>query len=427
MSTANKLLYLGETKSILKDTINMSNANITNSTTFRNYATQLKEGYIDILNNGTDTLYDNFTHLTGKGMTLSFAPTYQAPMKITCYGSTSQASTPTPSSPVDVVNTTGNQTISVNDGTNTDTYNIGLTSKNLFNKNNVTYGKRLTSAGVEYNDANYFLSNFIKVSSSTNYVKNSPTADAYHRFAFYSSASENDFISASNDNSITTPSTCIYLRFCGLLSEIDITQLEKGSSSTNYVDYFTPIELCKIGDYEDKIFKATNEEGLVSGKWYLKKNIGKVVLDGSENNLYQSNTANGRRNYIAIDNILMPTSGNTTPLMFSNYFTPTNPNKTWTDDISAISINTSNNYLLIKTVSTMELDTVDKFKTWLSTHNTTVYYILATPTYTKITGTLANQLENVYQKLLSYDNTTNISQINNDLAFQLGVQAIEKL
>jgi hypothetical protein len=58
---------------------------------------------------------------------------------------------------------------------------------------------------------------------------------------------------------------------------------------------------------------------------------------------------------------------------------------------------------------------------------TIIYFPLATPTYTKITGTLAEQLENVYQKMLSYDNQTNISQINNDLAFNISASAIEEL
>ncbi len=57
----------------------------------------------------------------------------------------------------------------------------------------------------------------------------------------------------------------------------------------------------------------------------------------------------------------------------------------------------------------------------------TVYYGTDTPTYTKITGTLAEQLEYVYQLLKSYKGVTNISQVNNDLPFELDVQAIEDM
>ena len=51
----------------------------------------------------------------------------------------------------------------------------------------------------------------------------------------------------------------------------------------------------------------------------------------------------------------------------------------------------------------------------------------ASPTYTQITGTLAEQLEYVYQLLKSYKGVTNISQVNNDLPFELDVQAIENM
>ena len=46
-------------------------------------------------------------------------------------------------------------------------------------------------------------------------------------------------------------------------------QLEKGSQATSYSEYFTPIELCKIGDVQDRIYKQ-------DGNWYLEKKIGKI-------------------------------------------------------------------------------------------------------------------------------------------------------
>ena len=42
----------------------------------------LKKGYIDIINNGTDTLYSNFPKVSGIGSNLSLTPTYEAPMKL---------------------------------------------------------------------------------------------------------------------------------------------------------------------------------------------------------------------------------------------------------------------------------------------------------------------------------------------------------
>lgn len=70
-------------------------------------------------------------------------------------------------------------------------------------------------------------------------------------------------------------------------------------------------------------------------------------------------------------------------------------------------------------------DDLSGFKTWLSTHNTIVYYILETPTITEITDTtLISQLNNLYNAK-SYDDTTVIT-IDGNLPSILNVSALEK-
>jgi hypothetical protein len=60
----------------------------------------------------------------------------------------------------------------------------------------------------------------------------------------------------------------------------------------------------------------------------------------------------------------------------------------------------------------------------LSTHNTSVYYPLATPTNTEITDTtLIEQLEEL-KTAMSYAEQTNISQINDDIPFILKITAL---
>jgi hypothetical protein len=54
-------------------------------------------------------------------------------------------------------------------------------------------------------------------------------------------------------------------------------QIELGSTATGYAPQFEPIELCKIGDYQDYIYRDED------GDWYVHKEIGKYVFDGSEN------------------------------------------------------------------------------------------------------------------------------------------------
>lgn len=51
-------------------------------------------------------------------------------------------------------------------------------------------------------------------------------------------------------------------------------QLELGQATT-YAPYFTPIELAKIGTYQDRIYKDGE-------KWYVEKNTFSKTFDGSE-------------------------------------------------------------------------------------------------------------------------------------------------
>lgn len=109
-----------------------------------------------------------------------------------------------------------------------------LTGKNLFDKSNIVTDNRLSTTGGATSAEGYYISSYIPVIAGTTYTKNSPTADAYHRVCFYSSNSTSGFISASNDNTNVAPTGATYMRFCGLLTELDTTQLEEGSTATSY-------------------------------------------------------------------------------------------------------------------------------------------------------------------------------------------------
>lgn len=201
--------------------------------------------------------------------------------------------------------------------------------------------------------------------------------------------------------------------------------IEKGNVATNYVSFYNYGEYCKIGNYADKIFKnipafSEYDSNLIEGAWYIKKNIGKVVLDGSEADWTLNNSGTPNYSYrLSIAGQLITGNGisNLYPYVSAIYDGNT---------VEGFALsNASTTYLQIRIRYGTE-QTLNDFKTFLGTNNLIIYYILSTPTYTKITGTLAEQLENVYQKLLSYSGTTNISQVNNDLAFNMNVSAIEE-
>jgi hypothetical protein len=195
-------------------------------------------------------------------------------------------------------------------------------------------------------------------------------------------------------------------------------QLEKGSKANTYTPYgTTPIELCKIGNYQDYFYKD-------SDKWYLHKEIGKVDLNGSENIW----VITGNNVYATNENFINISTKNNARLSFSNYyiFNPVINNVTSTIANGEYALQhgvTATGRIFLKNTN---ISSVASFKTWLSTHNVSVYYIEATPTNTEITDTtLINQLEEFYQAQ-SKNNQTNISQINNDLPFIVSASALKK-
>jgi len=392
-------------------------------------------------------------------------------------------------------------------------YEVNL-GKNLFNKANVgdaDKNVRLNASGGYYSETGYFISNLIKIKPNTTYTINY-TPTAMTRVCFYSSNTTSSFISKNDsDTTFTTPSNAKYLMFCNQLTNIDNIQLEKGTISSEYAPYFTPIELCKIGDYQDKIAKNTgknlfdknnvsvlnayftasttsitenannrliyikckpnttyvirrikgniflcgytettpaigvsvygiptsttdigndfyqkvttgnNAKYIVSritnvnsdtvtlqqiydtlqieenntvsdyepygkNQWYIKKSIGKVVLNGSENLANSTNFY-----YISLSNITPKPKASSA--LFSNYFA--NPSGIWAGT-DAIAFN--------KSAMPSSVTSLSEFKTWLNTHNTIIYYVLATPTYILIDNEELIEQLNKPQLLLGLNN-----------------------
>lgn len=165
----------------------------------------------------------------------------------------------------------------------------------------------------------------------------------------------------------TTPNNAYYLRFRfgnSTYPKREVNdyqvQLEEGSTATEYEPY------------------GKNE-------WYLKKAIGKVVLNGSENwqlSQTQTNTlrfgaTNGLPNGLATD--MVKTQCN----MFVN---GANASDNTDNEHIRSAVTAYPNYVFIL-INKTRLSTQDLagFKTWLSNNKPIVYYILNTPEYQKIT------------------------------------------
>ena len=122
-------------------------------------------------------------------------------------------------------------------------------------------------------------------------------------------------------------------------------------------------------------------------KWLLHKEIGKVVLDGSENWLTQGSTTNYYE--YRIINGVDEAGTNIQNQVLSNYFEQTTNARVMINSAKTL-------YLRFPTSSGIDISTLELFTTWLSTHNTIVYYAFVTPTVELITDeTLLAQLDDL--------------------------------
>lgn len=166
-------------------------------------------------------------------------------------------------------------------------YEINL-GKNLFDKDNASevINAYIDTSAHKITTGNNQRLAYIECEPNTTYTI-SKTLSARFIIATTSDTPANN-VSVSQDiakntdttYTITTNSTAKYLCvFCYHASYDTLTpeqilstlQIEKGSTATSYAPYFTPIELCKIGTYQDYIWKDGDT-------WKVHKAIGKVDL-----------------------------------------------------------------------------------------------------------------------------------------------------
>ncbi|MBO7695920.1 MAG: hypothetical protein J6T10_25080 [Methanobrevibacter sp.] len=189
-------------------------------------------------------------------------------------------------------------------------------------------------------------------------------------------------------------------------------QLEYGSTATPYEPYteqtqllsLGSIELAKIGDYTDRIFKAvqgnsvydsldsTTKASLTVGSWYKQNILKKVILNGSETVLNTTSVGTYYRHIISVDGVKNVAGSLSSHFKYQNSYTADNEH--FYVGVDQIVIFDSNS-------------TSQATKDWLEDNNVTFICLSATPTYTEITDTtLIEQLENILQ-MYTNKNVTN--------------------
>lgn len=299
----------------------------------------------------------------------------------------------------------------------TGTQNVKVCGKNLFDKNNADIiNAFLNDSGFLQANGNY-RSIIFPTNTNTTYAiskiegkifrvaeyKTLPTIDSN-----WTNRIRNDF---ATNIIYTTSSTGNYIvitykRETDTLTEqeiLDSIQIEQGSTATTYEAYqgttypvnLGNIELCKIDTYKDRIYKS-------NGKWYLEKQIGKVVFNGSEEWINRGTATTGYSRFVVNlgNNIIKTSDATEKAKIFSNKFIGISRTDTYNRiNGFAPSVQLSDNYYrdLIFYYSNVAQMTTEQFKIWLASNNILLYYVLATPTTTEITDTtLVNQLNALY-------------------------------
>lgn len=170
-------------------------------------------------------------------------------------------------------------------------------------------------------------------------------------------------------------------------------------NGTNYPISLGSLELCKLGTYQDYIYKSGDD-------WKVHKATGKYAFDGSED-WFKSGSSTSDYLYaaLAITDLGIAYVDRASALMDEFSFMPTTAG-----DRNSGRFNLYNGTTVVQnmtcSMSTSVTSTPEEFKTWLSTHPATLYYPLYIATDTTITDTnLIAQLEAV--RTASLENGTN--------------------
>ena len=192
----------------------------------------------------------------------------------------------------------------------------------------------------------------------------------------------------------------------------------KISNSNNTLSQSFPIslgslELCRIGDYQDYIYKKDD-------KWWKHKEIDKKEL--SINNWKIDDVVNGIYQYSFPSEVKVNTKS-ADPLVLSTYYkgVPFNHGNiaSWEVDNAIVTVASTGKDIRIMTSKQTNLD---DFKAFIKNKDLGIRAVLPSAVEEQITDTtLITQLEAIYNAPL-YEQT-NITQTNNDLPMVLDITA----
>lgn len=351
-------------------------------------------------------------------------------------GKTEQNGTPTPTSPIPISNVSGLQEVEITNGTTTNTYEINLGTENLFNIDGTIYSGSIDKVNNGFRlikGTNRTLSiklpkniNAGTYSLSCDIITNTLTNLNKLAFNFRTSSASVNYMYLNSNGTFTFTTTTdgidrIYIYIDSNESDsatviLDNVMLTQTSTPQPYWAYgVDTIELNKISTYKDFIFKNKIDSPYYDSnfevdKWLLHKEIGKVVLNGSEGFLEVNASRYRLPNFTSIKQENSKVVAICTAYEGIPY---DNRNSSAYSGHSILFSASSNLYF-----NSSAFSSVSGFTTWLASNNTPVYYVLNTPTTTEITNSeLLEDLDSI--ELL--DGLNNIMITSSDLPATLDI------
>ena len=309
---------------------------------------------------------------------------------------------PNPSYPQQIQTVTGEQTVEI----------VG---KNLIDPDGLELGN-IDASGNDSDSQQVVRSGYIRVAagSYTLKVNNSDNNINLWRYAIYDNSKT--FVSANTPQAKSATITIAnngYIRVSFYnVPWKDLTvqeiidsqvQLELGSTASAYTPYTSTsypislgtIELCKLGTYQDRIYKDGND-------WKIHKETDFATIDSlSDGSSHSLSVASENTTRVVINQCLNGQAANiraaeqaSIPYRFNRFI----PKSVYGSDVTGAFVDTNSeltkNGFVFRALKT-EIGTTDaEVEAWLNTHPLEVHYALAAPTDEVITNTaLIAQLE----------------------------------
>ena len=397
----------------------ISNIHINNNTQTFTQAVETTKLVVGIEGLTVDTTYNVTTNIQ-----------LEAGSTATAYEEyTGGQASPNPDYPQDVQVVTGDNT-------------INICGKNLFNGTFELGGIDINNGNNDSASDRVRTKEYIPVQPNTEYtisgIKASRFAIFYDSNKGYLGYSLVD--SQATSGTITTLTNTAYIRWYAIQTNTNINeQLELGTTATTYEAYtganypvnLGTMELCKIGDYQDYIYKDNK-------KWYKYGAIGKVVFSdlvfATVGGNFSQFSTNGNIALVYEKSDLKITGNRNDAFcnLLTAYSTTifggakTGLNVYYNDTKILLSVPFANVENFAGVTLTVN-NYIDYTKNYIKSLEGNIYYVLSTPTTTEITdATLISQL-NALAGAESYSGQTNISQTNDDKPFILTAKALKDL